>query len=51
MTEEGRPRSESLARAAVAVGLALILGLFLYSLLDYIGRQYSGLTFHITSDT
>ena len=25
--------------------------LFLYSLLDYIGRQFSGLTFHITSDT
>jgi hypothetical protein len=34
MNEEGGSRSERLARAAVAVGLALILGLFLYSLLD-----------------
>jgi hypothetical protein len=25
--------------------------LFLYALLDYIGRQFSGLTFHITSDS
>lgn len=34
MSEEGRSRSESIARAAAAIGLALIIGLFLYSLID-----------------
>ncbi len=34
MNEEPRTRSERIARAAIAVGLAFIIGLFVYSLLD-----------------